>query len=93
MSGLFVVCFDIRDPKRLRRVSDELENFGTRVQRSLFECHLDDAQLVDLKQRISMQIDGKEDHVRFYPLCPKDIQDIIIDGAGRKTLDVDYFML
>lgn len=93
MSAFYAICYDIRQPERLRRVAGELENFGTRVQRSLFECYLTDTELADLKQRILAQIDEQEDHVRFYPLCPKDIPDILIDGPGRKTLDVDYFML
>jgi CRISPR-associated protein Cas2 len=92
MSGFFAVCFDVRDPKRLRRVADEMENFGKRVQRSLFECHLNDAEFNEFKNRIAAWIDGKEDQVRYYPLCPKDIPSIIIDGTGEKTMDSDYYM-
>jgi CRISPR-associated protein Cas2 len=39
-----MVCFDVSDEHRLRRVANELENFGQRVQRSVFECWLDDKQ-------------------------------------------------
>ena len=92
MSDFITVCFDIRDPKRLRRVSDALENFGTRVQRSLFECHLDHNQLRKLCDRIDALIDVKEDHVRYYSLCPKDVPEIIIDGIGFRTQDSDYFI-
>ena len=91
--SFFAICFDIRNPQRLRKVSDELENFGTRVQRSLFECHLEEAELDELKERIARLIDENEDHVRYYPLCPKDMPDIIIDGPGKKTMDSDYYML
>ena len=93
MSRFYAVCFDVCNPRRLRRVSDEMENFGTRVQRSLFECYLDDAEFEELKDRIAGWIDEKEDHVRYYPLCPKDIPGIIIDGAGEKTIDSDYYMV
>lgn len=91
--SFFAVCFDICDPKRLRKISDELENFGTRVQRSLFECHLDDNELKELKERIADLIDEKEDHVRYYPLCPKDVSGLIIDGTGQKTMDPDYYLI
>ena len=63
------------------------------MQLSLFECYLDEAGLAELKRRLLEEIDEQEDHVRFYPLCPKDVPEIVIDGAGRKTLDADYFML
>jgi CRISPR-associated protein Cas2 len=92
MKGFYAVCFDICDQKRLRRVSAEVENFGTRVQRSLFECHLGDDEFEELKRRIAGWIDVKEDHVRYYPLCPKDAPGIIIDGAGEKTKDSDYYV-
>lgn len=93
MSEFYAVCFDICDARRLRRVADQLENFGVRVQKSLFECYLDMAGLAELKRRLLAEIDEEEDHVRFYPLCPKDIPEIVIDGKGRKTVDMDYFML
>jgi CRISPR-associated protein Cas2 len=93
MSEFFAICFDIRDPSRLRRVADTLENYGVRVQRSLFECYLESNELADLKQQLAGLIDELEDHVRFYRLCPKDRVKMIIDGSGRKTVDHDYFLI
>ena len=92
MKRFFVVCFDICDPRRLRRVANELENFGVRVQRSVFECRLDDSELADLKDRLSQLIDAAEDHVRYYSLCPKDIPAIVIDGDGSVTAEPDYHL-
>jgi len=42
MSKLYVICFDVADKKRLRQVAIQMENFGQRVQYSVFECHLDE---------------------------------------------------
>ncbi|HTI68628.1 MAG TPA: CRISPR-associated endonuclease Cas2, partial [Candidatus Limnocylindria bacterium] len=39
---LRLVAYDIADPKRLHRVAMICENFGVRVQYSLFECWLED---------------------------------------------------
>ena len=47
---LIVVCYDIAEDLRRRRVSDELENFGGRVQDSVFECHLEEGQLKELQE-------------------------------------------
>jgi CRISPR-associated protein Cas2 len=93
MSRFYAVCFDVSDLGRLRRVSNEMENFGTRVQRSLFECHLEDRQLVELKERIAEWIDQAGDDVRYYPLCPKDVPDIVIDGKGKKSVNSDYYVV
>jgi len=67
--------------------------FGSRVQRSVFECHLEVAQLQELQQRLADLLDPNADQVRYYPLCGKDKQKIIIDGAGRLTSDPDFMLL
>ena len=93
MSDFFVICFDICDPRRLRRVANELENFGSRVQCSIFECHLDHNELTELKHRLSAHIEEQEDHVRYYKLCPKDRLKILVDGFGEVTDDLDFHLL
>ena len=37
MTTFYLICFDVRDAKRLRKIANEMENFGNRVQRSVFE--------------------------------------------------------
>lgn len=91
MKNFFAICFDVCDPKRLRRVSDQMENFGSRVQRSLFECYLDHDELEELKTRIADLIDEKEDNVRYYPLCQKDVPCIVIEGHGEISVNSDYY--
>jgi CRISPR-associated protein Cas2 len=90
---MVVVCFDIRNPRRLYRVARELGNFGVRVQKNIFECHLDQDQLEELQRRLAKWIDGDLDKVRYYFLCPKDVQDIIVDGPGKVTVDPDFILL
>ncbi|MCI5121631.1 MAG: CRISPR-associated endonuclease Cas2 [Candidatus Electrothrix sp. AUS4] len=90
---MVVVCFDIRNPKRLYRVARELGNFGVRVQKSIFECHLEQDQLEELQRRLAKWIDADSDQVRYYFLCPKDVQEIIVDGPGSVTLDPDFILL
>lgn len=92
MAVFYMVCFDIRDDRRLRRVSDELENFGQRVQRSVFECWLDEADRQALRARLRDVIDPAVDQVRFYPLCPKDLRNVVVDGPGAITVDPDFHM-
>jgi len=90
---LIVVCFDVFDDRRRRRVADALENHGQRVQYSVFECHLDESQLRRLEQEISALIDEREDHVRYYRLCPKDLARVMIDGTGEISSDADFHLI
>ena len=52
--------------RRLRRVAKLCENFGQRVQCSVFECLVDPAQWADLSHRLGQEIDKERDSLRFY---------------------------
>ena len=53
---------------RLRQVSKQCTNYGRRVQNSVFECIVDNAQCVELKAILSDIIDKNLDSLRFYYL-------------------------
>lgn len=53
---------------RLRKVAKQCVNYGRRVQNSVFECILDQAQCVMLKSLLQDLIDPKVDSLRFYYL-------------------------
>ena len=52
--------------KRLRRVAKECQNYGQRVQNSVFECVVTEAQFALLKSSLASQIDKEKDTIRFY---------------------------
>ena len=65
-----VISYDIRDDKRRGQIFKTLKNFGQWMQFSVFECELDRANFLRLKDRLDHLIDAeKEDSVRFYFLC------------------------
>ena len=54
--------------KRLRKVAKACTDFGQRVQYSVFECVIDPAQWVQLKNTLEKIIDIKTDSLRYYYL-------------------------
>ena len=52
--------------KRLRRVAKECQNYGQRVQNSVFECVVTEAQFALLKSSLVSKIDKEKDSIRFY---------------------------
>ncbi|WP_100330632.1 CRISPR-associated endonuclease Cas2 [Bacillus xiapuensis] len=54
--------------KRLRKVAKTCQNYGQRVQNSVFECIVDAAQLAALKIELTSIIDKDQDSLRFYKL-------------------------
>jgi CRISPR-associated protein Cas2 len=68
---LVVVTYDVSTEttagrKRLRRVAKVCESVGQRVQKSVFECQVNDMQLDALERRLLAEIDEAEDNLRFY---------------------------
>lgn len=56
---------------RLRKVAKLCEQYGVRVQNSVFEIMIDPAQLISFKSELTKIIDEKSDSVRFYRLGNK----------------------
>lgn len=56
---------------RLRKVAKQCVNYGRRVQNSVFECIVDNAQCVMLKSLLTDIIDANVDSLRFYYLGNK----------------------
>lgn len=52
--------------RRLRRVARACRDYGQRVQYSVFECEVDPAQWVKLRDRLIKEIDTATDSLRFY---------------------------
>lgn len=70
---LLIVCYDVSTEtatgrRRLRRVARACERVGQRVQKSVFECRLDQAQFEELERRLLDIIDEAQDCLRFYRL-------------------------
>ncbi|MGF1603403.1 MAG: CRISPR-associated endonuclease Cas2 [Thermosynechococcaceae cyanobacterium] len=54
--------------RRLRKVAIVCKNFGQRVQYSVFECQVDEAQYEALRAQLVGIINKKLDNLRFYKL-------------------------
>ncbi|MCI5778130.1 MAG: CRISPR-associated endonuclease Cas2 [Bacteroidales bacterium] len=54
--------------KRLRLVAKQCQNYGQRVQNSVFECLIDERHFVMLKDALAKIIDHQADSIRFYSL-------------------------
>ncbi len=52
--------------KRLRQVARVCEDYGQRVQKSVFECLVDPAKWTVVRERLVEKIDLKQDSLRFY---------------------------
>ena len=74
--------------RRLRQVAKCCQDYGLRVQNSVFECVLDSMQLKLVRSRLESLIDPKEDSLRFYNLGNRTETKVTHLGA-KPTLDME----
>lgn len=68
---MVLVAYDVNTEsadgrRRLRKVAKSCENFGQRVQNSVFECLIDPTQWVTLKAQLESIFDPEKDSLRYY---------------------------
>lgn len=83
-----VVTYDVNTltkegRSRLRKVAKLCEGHGQRVQYSVFECTVNDAQMEELRFRLLKVLDVKEDSLRVYRLPGTRAR--CVEAHGRDT--------
>lgn len=83
----WLVCYDIRDPRRLRRVHRCCRQWGMPLQRSVFACALKGNDLDVMINELVGLMDERVDDIRIYPI--EDLVNAIIQGTSRLPLLVE----
>jgi len=90
MRKTYLVCYDICDGERLRRVFKTMRDFGDHLQYSVFECQFTPTDLVRCRHALSQIIDHREDQVLFVDLGPVEGRgDRVITAIGRPYCPMD----
>jgi CRISPR-associated protein Cas2 len=79
MRTSYLVCYDICDDKRLRKVFQIMRGFGDHLQYSIFECQFTASDLARCRAAVSAIIHHGEDQVLFVNLGPA-------DGRGERVI-------
>ena len=86
----YLVCYDIRDPGRLRRTARTLEQYGIRLQYSFFEMDANSQVLKRMIRDVKRVIDLSVDSFNIYPICKVCKKAVLIDGSGGTLSDDKY---
>ena len=90
MRASYLVCYDICDDKRLRKVFQILRSYGDHLQYSVFECQLTKTDLIRLRSELAQVIQHREDQVLFVDLGPAEGRgDRVITALGKPYTNVD----
>lgn len=66
--SLYLVCYDIRDSKRLRKVHQLIKAYAIGGQKSFYECWLTSKDLLNLKQDLIQLMDLTVDRLHIFQL-------------------------
>lgn len=90
---LVLVTYDVNTispggKKRLRHVAKLCQRYGQRVQNSVFECIVDQAEFTTLKIHLKEMIDQERDSLRFYKLGNQYVSKVEHYGT-KPSLDIE----
>lgn len=90
MRSSYLVCYDICDDKRLRKVFKAMRGWGDHLQYSVFECQLTQSDMVRLRAELAGIIHHTEDQVLFVYLGPAEGRgDRVITALGKPYTALD----
>jgi CRISPR-associated protein Cas2 len=78
---LSVVAYDITSPKRLSAVARICEDYGVRVQYSVFECRLEETEFAGFWDKLVATIDKREDRIVAYKIDARCAKETLTAGT------------
>ena len=88
-----LVAYDIVDNRQRLRLAKVLTNYGQRVQKSVFECQLDDRQYLRMRKEIDKLLDPEQDSIRYYFLCSRCRGNVEVSGWGAVREEEDVIVV
>ncbi|MEA3275616.1 MAG: CRISPR-associated endonuclease Cas2 [Pseudomonadota bacterium] len=87
---IYIVAYDISDPRRWRRLFKLMNGYGEWLQLSVFQCRLSRKQHAELIALIDGILHHKEDHVILLDLGPADTVDPHVVSLGKRFEKVQH---
>lgn len=80
---LYIVAYDISEPKRWRHVFKAMKGYGHWLQLSVFQCRLTARRRAEMAARLEALIESAEDHVLIMDLGPAERVDPLVESLGK----------
>lgn len=81
----YVICYDITENKRRRKLSQCLDGYGDRVQESVFEAVLDADLHEEMVAEVMKRVKVATDRVHIHPLCESCAKKSLRIGVDAKV--------
>jgi CRISPR-associated protein Cas2 len=90
---IYLYCYDIANPRRLRRIGKRLEQLGLRTQKSIFQCEASKEVHQRIIGELRSSINRKVDSLRIYPVCRDCLEAVEFDGDQPMIDTVEYVIV
>jgi CRISPR-associated protein Cas2 len=84
---IYLVMYDVREPKRLKRVHKILREWGEPLQYSVFNVRATKREMEELRCRVTRLVEA-EDSVLWFRLCQVCANQLVVQGEPHVHLDV-----
>jgi CRISPR-associated protein Cas2 len=88
----YLLAYDIREPRRLRRVHLVARTYGDPLQYSLFVCDLSRSELLLMRRDLVIEMDASVDSIAIFDLGPpatRGVECVAFLGARRPLPDTE----
>ncbi len=86
---LYIVAYDISDPKRLSKARYFIKNYSTGGQKSVYECFLTDSDKSHIKNELNQIINQSKDRVHIFSIDGRSSFSTL--GIAIEPVDPQYF--
>lgn len=83
MDHVYLVCYDITQPKRWRKIYKTMKGYGVWLQLSVFQCRLNRQNLLRMTDTLTELMNADEDHVMIIDVGPAESITIRVESFGR----------
>lgn len=88
-----MISYDVVDDKNRLKLAKFLKDYGSRVQKSVFECNLSGKTYGSVKSGVEKIINKRKDRVRYHRICKGCADKVEISGWGEVTEEEDFILV
>jgi CRISPR-associated protein Cas2 len=90
---MFVITYDITEDKNRVKVSKILEDYGNRVQYSVFESDIDRVEAKSLMDLLKTKVNLENDNIKFYFMCTDCERKVKSIGNDKEHILLDSYVV
>lgn len=89
MEHTYIVCYDISNARRWRKVYKTMKGFGEWLQLSVFQCRLTREKLLQMTDKLSGLVNHREDNVMILDLGPAENVKPKVEVIGKAFIPIE----